>query len=98
MLPTYADRESKDRRYYLQGGDEARMDVRHCMRDMKVIESAMMKKRMSRPQQRDTSNLSPPPLDQYSYAVESSMHESIMETVQNCSMTTLYIQSFVVCT
>ena len=64
---------------YLQGGDEARIDVRHCMRDMNVIESAMTKKRMTRAQQRDTSNLTPAPLDGYSYVVKQSMHESIME-------------------
>ena len=46
---------------------------------VKVIESAMTKKRMTQPQRRDTSNLTPGPLDGYSYALERSMHEAIME-------------------
>ena len=49
------------------------------MRNMGVIETAMMKKKLSAAQRRDTNDLAPPRLDEYSYVVDNATHDAIME-------------------
>ena len=62
---------------YFLHSEEARMDLRHCMRDAGVIQSSVKKKKMTPGQQKQTKDLKRTDLNWY--RIDATMHDSIME-------------------
>jgi hypothetical protein len=75
-LPWYKDND-RDRGYFLQGGEEARMDTRHCMRGLgDIAKEVKTCKAMASRQRKDLDTH-----DNRRYTIYPLAHERIMELV-----------------